>query len=326
VGPNEVSNQGGVTVGQLFWTEPFAIKRAGTTGGHIDTVVTNGTHSNLGLSIGVGAPGKIGQTRRFRYLYWVSQAGTDLPGHIYRATLAGNHQELFLTPSIRAVPFDVAVWCASGDIWWTEQPLPLLDEKTKEPPLFTSREPRIAKTDYLGRHIETVVQPTGERPYAIDVWEDGEMVYWSEFKFCIKDICFAGSIKRAHVEATLAEHEVIISGLCHPHDIAIDPIEEKIYWSDSGMRRISRADLDGEHVEVLLEGIDQLPLGVALDLDARKMYWVERDVDLVPPFEDKIRRANLDGTGDEDVITDGLWQPYDLEFIPAHEYNFTIGR
>ena len=71
----------------------------------------------------------------------------------------------------------------------------------------------------------------------------------------------------------------------------------KVYWTDDGTDKISRANLDGSGVEDLLTGLDS-PQGIALDTDGGKMYWVETGT-----APGKISRANLDGTGVEALVT-----------------------
>ena len=71
----------------------------------------------------------------------------------------------------------------------------------------------------------------------------------------------------------------------------------KVYWTDSGTGKISRANLDGSGAEDLITGLDS-PQGIALDSDGGKMYWTEAS-----PADFMISRANLDGTGGEFLIT-----------------------
>ena len=71
-------------------------------------------------------------------------------------------------------------------------------------------------------------------------------------------------------------------------------------------RRRSRGqDLDGSNVEDLVTTGVSAPLGLALDVAAGKLYWVD-------PGEEKIQRSDLDGSNVEDLITTGLGLPYRL--------------
>ena len=73
----------------------------------------------------------------------------------------------------------------------------------------------------------------------------------------------------------------------------------KMYWtvweaySDEIGGKIQRANLDGSGVEDLVTE-SKIPSGIALDLDAGKMYWTG---------DKMIYRTNLDGSGVEDLVT-----------------------
>ena len=78
------------------------------------------------------------------------------------------------------------------------------------------------------------------------------------------------------------------------------PQREKMYWTDTYGSYISRANLDGSHVEELVSGLNS-PHGITLDITARKMYWTNYG-------EDVIQRANLDGSNVEELVS-GLYIP-----------------
>jgi hypothetical protein len=86
--------------------------------------------------------------------------------------------------------------------------------------------------------------------------------------------------------------------------IALDEGAGKIYWagawSGGATGLVQRADLaDGSNVETLLEGFaeDDYTLDLALDPAAGKLYIGNSSLR-------KIQRANLDGSGLEDVVAD----------------------
>ena len=72
-----------------------------------------------------------------------------------------------------------------------------------------------------------------------------------------------------------------------------------MYWIDGLGARIHRANLDGTQVEDLVTGLGA-PHGLALDLDAGKVYWTDRGV--LGQVRARIQRTNLDGTRVEDLI------------------------
>ena len=68
-----------------------------------------------------------------------------------------------------------------------------------------------------------------------------------------------------------------------------------MYWTDTGTRKIQRANLNGTNVEDVVIGLGS-PRGIALDVLRRKMYWIDSRTD-------KIQRANLNGTNVKDLVT-----------------------
>ncbi len=100
--------------------------------------------------------------------------------------------------------------------------------------------------------------------------------------------------------------EVIVStGLVNPAGIAVDPINGKIYWTDTQDDSIKRANLDGSDIEPVVTTGLVTPAGIVLDLLANKMYWVDQG-------NDTIKRANLDGSSVETILDTGLDAPIDL--------------
>ncbi len=87
---------------------------------------------------------------------------------------------------------------------------------------------------------------------------------------------------------------IITSGIGIPLHLDIDPVNEKIYWSELGV--IRRANLNGSNVEMIFSTTSSTPNGLALDTNAGKVYWTL-------PSENKIQRSNLDGSTVEDVYT-----------------------
>ena len=127
-----------------------------------------------------------------------------------------------------------------------------------------------------------------------------------------------------------------------PGDIAVDPLAEKIYWTDSSLNGIYGANLDGTNVKEIVnlgqgkpgdialvgnellywtnsppkilrvnpDGTDLQEVlipgagvdGIAVDVANEKIYWTEWTAQA-------IRRANLDGTSVETLISTGVSGP-----------------
>ena len=87
--------------------------------------------------------------------------------------------------------------------------------------------------------------------------------------------------------------------------VARATVYPQIYWSDRGSNSIHRADADGSNVE-LIASADGEMRGLALDLPGGKVYWSNNG-------SNKIQRSNLDGTQIEDLVTENLNFPADLD-------------
>ena len=143
----------------------------------------------------------------------------------------------------------------------------------------------------------------------------------------------------------------LVTGLDAPQELAVDAAGGKIYWIeqvDDSNGRIQRADLDGKNVKLvknltsvltglavdtangklyltnargkvqqmdvdgrnfqsdLITGLNA-PQGIVVDAAAGKIYWTEAG---------RIRRANLDGTNRQNVVT-GLGTPASLSISSA---------
>nr|XP_023677952.1 pro-epidermal growth factor isoform X1 [Paramormyrops kingsleyae] len=88
-----------------------------------------------------------------------------------------------------------------------------------------------------------------------------------------------------------------------------DPVERKVYYASSSLRRIERASLDGSDREVLVsEGLDT-PEGLAVDWIHRKLYWTDRGLST-------IERSDLNGLEREIIIDRELQKPRGIAVHP----------
>ncbi|MBC2600758.1 Calx-beta domain-containing protein [Puniceicoccus vermicola] len=108
-------------------------------------------------------------------------------------------------------------------------------------------------------------------------------IFWTE-----------GGTVRVLVQET-GESREVVTYASDPVGIAVDSLNNKIYWTDRGFNTINRANFDGSDIETLISSNEFDSTAIALDTAAGKMYWVENDLQ-------KIRRANLDGTSMETII------------------------
>jgi DNA-binding beta-propeller fold protein YncE len=143
-----------------------------------------------------------------------------------------------------------------------------------------------------GSDAQLIVTALGE-PHDVAVDGVNGKVYWTDFDG-------GGSISRADFDGTMVE--TILPGLgAGIRGIAVDPVNGKVYWTDHATDELWWADLDGADPAALPPVVTN-PHDVAVAAAAGYLYWVE-GIANSDALTAKIRRSNLDGTGDVDVLT-----------------------
>ena len=224
-------------------------------------------------------------------IYW-----TDIgSSKIQRVDLsAGVGVEDLLTMGRVFTPVDIVLDQAGGKMYWTES----------APADFM-----IQRANLDGTNVELLVtglvNPSG---IALDV--AGGKMYWTDIG--------TGKIQRANLDGSAGEDLLTVGVVFTPVDIALDVAANKIYWTQSAPAdfMIQRADLDGSNVELLVTGLVN-PSGIALDVAGGRMYWTDLGTG-------KIQRANLDGSGVEDLVTTGVKEPVRIALdVPAGKIYWT---
>ena len=88
----------------------------------------------------------------------------------------------------------------------------------------------------------------------------------------------------------------------------------KVYWTEKtgeNSGTINSANLNGSDVTELVS-VRSVPMGIAVDTAGRKVYWTASS--------GKIKRANLNGSGRENVVPGGLDTPMDLALADGNVY------
>ncbi len=151
---------------------------------------------------------------------------------------------------------------------------------------------RIERADPNGTNREVLVNNARPWDLALDIEE--RKIYW---------ISVTGyGIERANLDGSDREKLVPVDG----QGVSLDLDTGKMYWT-SNAGTISRANLDGSNVELLIDGL-VFPDSIALDLVNGKIYWTEAlsRVRSGPNIgvDGAIKRANLDGSDVETLVTD----------------------
>ena len=135
-------------------------------------------------------------------------------------------------------------------------------------------------------------------PDGIVVDAEARHIYWTNMGVPNLD---DGSIERADLDG--GNRRVIVpQGVTHtPKQIHLDKENGKLYWSDREGMRVMRANLDGSHVETLVETgrgdtdrRDQTRwcVGITIDPKLGKIYWTQKGP--TKGGQGRLCRANID--------------------------------
>jgi hypothetical protein len=157
---------------------------------------------------------------------------------------------------------------------------------------------RIFRND-LANNSDDIVVPSGQFSRGIAIDYVGKKIYWTNSS--------DGYIGRADLDGSNAT-EAFITGLSNPWDVEIDPVNQKIYWSETDYPNtnafIQRANLtDGSNIETLVSNVNSL--GIAVDPLRGKLFYSTFSA------QPTVHSANLDGS--DDVVVSGLTPSADID-------------
>ncbi len=139
-------------------------------------------------------------------------------------------------------------------------------------------------------------------------------LYWTT-AYCSDDACstpesYLGDIFRADLDGSNIES--VVAAVGRPASIQVDPIGNKIYWTDSVNDVVRRSNLDGTEInDLFVVGDNNNPNGLALDLNNNYIYW---DQDSGVQDRSCIKRMRLNGRRPENVRC-GFGNAADIEFV-----------
>jgi hypothetical protein len=273
-----------VEANKIYWVEPDhnAIRRANSNGTNVETILdfTDGLLEPKALAFDLDA-GK---------MYFTHNPAPNEQNDIkiQRANLDGTAVEDVISglpgPSIIRVDHD------GGKIYWSHG----------------GSSSFITRANLNGTGVEVLHQLGGITGFDLDLTNG--RIYWTlaPSLACLRG---QGKIQRSNLDGTNIEDVVV--GLDPVSQIRIDPIAGKMYWtsafSNCGMLHMFRANLDGSMVEAVIEGCCSA-LGLDIDHVGGKLYVTASEA---------IKRANLDGSGLEDLITAGVSSATRIQIIPT---------
>jgi hypothetical protein len=196
-----------------------------------------------------------------------------------------------------------------------------------QPRLFflDARGGRVVSANADGSDVRTLVGGLRGTPDAIVGDEPRGYLYWTHMGAADRN---DGYIQRARMDGSEVTKIVPDGGTFTPKQLKLDAKHGKLYWSDREGMRVMRANVDGSHVETLIEtgqgdrdraNQANWCVGIALDVERAKIYWTQKGGN--PPNTGSIRRANLDipigmdpaHRSDVELLVGGLPEPIDLE-------------
>jgi hypothetical protein len=192
-----------------------------------------------------------------------------------------------------------------------------------------------------GSDLKVILNEGLKHPDGIVVDVDAGHIYWTNMGGSLGRVN-DGSIERADLDGKNLTHIIPLGGTHTPKQLKLDKQNGKLYWCDREGMRVMSANLDGSHIETLVDtsegdsrpGKDQRKwcVGIALDVEGGKLYWTQKGPDNAG--QGRIFRAGLQvPTGqtpanrkDIEVLYDGLPEPIDLHLDLANRTIYWTDR
>jgi len=170
-----------------------------------------------------------------------------------------------------------------------------------------------------------IIATGGHLPDGIAVDVEAGHLYWTNMGIPSRN---DGSIERCDLDGRNRTTIIPEGATFTPKQLQLDKRGGKLYWCDREGMRVMRANLDGSHIETLVQtgstdadrrDATKWCVGIALDLERGQIYWTQKGPDNAG--KGRIFRAGTDiprgesatTRSDIEVLYDGLPEPIDLE-------------
>jgi hypothetical protein len=183
-----------------------------------------------------------------------------------------------------------------------------------------------------------IIASNCRNPDGIAVDVEASHVYWTNMGAPeLNDGC----IERADIDGEHRKFIVPEGGTFTPKQLHLDKANGKLYWSDREGMRVMRSNLDGSHVETLVEtghgdadrrDLTRWCVGITLDPNRQEIYWTQKGPENAGLG--RICRANVEipngenaaNRTDIELLLDGLPEPIDLELDLEHRLLYWTDR
>jgi hypothetical protein len=191
---------------------------------------------------------------------------------------------------------------------------------------FLSLSGQVLSANPDGSDHKVIVSEGKRLPDGIVVDSQAGHLYWTNMG---NPTANDGFIERSDFDGKNLTHIVPPGGTFTPKQLQLDEKNRKLYWCDREGMRVMRANLDGSNIETLVDtsegdarpgkDIKKWCVGIALDVEAGKLYWTQKGPDNAG--EGRIFRANIEipkgqtpaNRKDIELLYDNLPEPIDLE-------------
>ena len=214
----DVQNATSLTVertrGEIYWTE-----KIGKNAGNIKRANLDGSNVQIITTLKTAVPTSIAVDAAKSKLYW-----SNSRGRIQRANLNGRSIQNLLQNLND--PENITLDPVGGKLYWTETL------------------GRLRSANLNGKNVENIA--SGLEPIS-DIAVSGNKIYWVE-----NTGNSSGKIGRANLNGS--NFGTLVRFQYAPLNIAIDPVGNKIYWTDTG-GNIRRANLNAKGVQKIVTGL-----------------------------------------------------------------------
>jgi len=210
---------------------------------------------------------------------------------------------------------------------------------TKARLFFLSLTGQVMSANPDGSDLKVIVNEGKRLPDGIVVDTAAGHLYWTNMG---NPSANDGFIERADFDGKNVTHIVPAGATFTPKQLQLDEKNRRLYWCDREGMRVMRASVDGSNLETLVDtsegdsrpgkDIRKWCVGIALDVEAGKVYWTQKGPDNAG--DGRIFRANLEipkgqtaaDRKDIELLYEGLPEPIDLELDLANRTIYWTDR
>lgn len=177
-------------------------------------------------------------------------------------------------------PVDAEINQAKGDIYWIDH-----DKKS----IYHGKIAGTAKSELL---LDSLSNPS-----CLTVSDAQNLLFWGDLD---KQAIFVAPLNN------VKKKQILVDSIGSPVRLAVDDVNGYLYWTNDVEHKVERIDFRGCDQQTLYVGSDGFhPYGLYIDATENKLYWTDYGAD-------RVFRANLDGTRQEDFLGYSIPDPISI--------------